>query len=211
MQRKSLFRMMSKSRGKRQKDDKKTEIGTLYEDSMEEQTYNTSAMLTRVDTSHDDSPILAAIQSMRNEFSAQLHKVVSSNREIKEAIGTFSERLTEAETRISTVEDQIASLETLANATQKKVQNLNSQMEESENRRRRCNLRLVALPEGAENGDARTFLMTWLPTVLHIEAEQPLTIEQAYRLGKSPQKTQDQDVSDQARSSIDEETLFLPF
>lgn len=68
-----------------------------------------------------------------------------------------------------------------------------------ENQQCRSNLRLVGLPEGSENGDARTFLKAWLPKVLDIETGQPLTMEQAYRLGKMPQQTQDQDGSDKAR------------
>lgn len=39
-------------------------------------------MLTPED-SHDEDPILSAIQAMRHDFSTQLHEVVSSNREIK--------------------------------------------------------------------------------------------------------------------------------
>ena len=147
-------------------------------------------MLTQLETSHDESQILTAIQSMRN-FSVQLHEVVSSNREIKEAIEAFSERLTEAKTCISTAEDQIISLATLAIAMQKKVRKHTSQMEELENQQHHSNLRWVGLPEGSENGDACTFLMAWLPKVLDIETGQPLTIEQAYRLGKTLQQNQD--------------------
>lgn len=106
-------------------------------------------MLTQTEVSSSESQILGAKQAIKNDFSTQLHDVVLSNQEIKEAIRTFSERLTEAETHIST--DQITSLATLANTTQKKVQKLASQMEELENRQRRSNLRLVGLPEGSEN------------------------------------------------------------
>ena len=196
--------MMSINRGRRHKDDKKTDVETLHMDITEEQTSSTSKMLAQLETSHDESQILIAIQSMRNDFSVQLHEVVSSNREIKEAIGAFSERLTEAETRLRTTEGQNTLL-TLANATQKKVQKLTSQMEELENRQRRSNLRLVGLPEGSENGDARTFLMTWLPKALDIETGQPLAIEQSYRLGTMLQQryqTQDQVGSDKTRPRI---------
>ena len=109
-------------------------------------------------------------------------------------------RLTEAKTCISTAEDQIISLATLAIAMQKKVQKHTSQMEELENQQHHSNLRLVGLPEGSENGDACTFLMAWLPKVLDIETGQPLTIEQAYRLGKTLQ--QNQDGSDKPRPRI---------
>lgn len=151
------FGMMSKNRGRGwPKDDKKTDFETQHEGDTEDQ--GSGGMLTQTEASSSESQILGAIQAMRNDFSTQLHDVVLSNQEIKETIGTFSERLTEAETRISTAEDQITSLATLANTTQKKVQKLASQMEELENRQRRSNLRLVGFPEESENEDASTFL-----------------------------------------------------
>ncbi|KAE8277808.1 hypothetical protein D5F01_LYC24163 [Larimichthys crocea] len=118
------------------------------------------------DEASNVSEILSAIQSLskdlnaqlgevRNEFSTQLHDVISSNHEIKEAIGTFSERLTQAESRISAAEDQIASLTEATDTTREKVHKLDMQMEEIENQRRRCNLKLVGIPEGFEKRDCR--------------------------------------------------------
>ena len=49
-----------------------------------------------------DEDILAAI---RKDLSAQLQEVITSNHRIKEAINTFSERLSGAESRISSAED----------------------------------------------------------------------------------------------------------
>ncbi|KAE8288384.1 hypothetical protein D5F01_LYC12253 [Larimichthys crocea] len=155
------------------------------------------------DEASNVSEILSAIQSLskdlnaqlgevRNEFSTQLHDVISSNHEIKEAIGTFSERLTQAESRISAAEDQIASLTEATDTTREKVHKLDMQMEETENQRRRCNLKLVGIPEGFEKRDCRGFLRAWLPQVLSIEHQ--LNIEQAYRLGATP-STQNQQQS----------------
>ncbi|KAE8278211.1 hypothetical protein D5F01_LYC23701 [Larimichthys crocea] len=155
------------------------------------------------DEASNVSEILSAIQSLskdlnaqlgevRNEFSTQLHDVISSNHEIKEAIGTFSERLTQAESRISAAEDQIASLTEATDTTREKVRKLDMQMEEIENQRRRCNLKLVGIPEGFEKRDCRGFLRAWLPQVLSIEHQ--LNIEQAYRLGATP-STQNQQQS----------------
>lgn len=143
----------------------------------------------------DVSQILSAIQSLRDDFNTQLHEVrsdfstqlqevVSSNREIKDAIGTVSERLNEAENRISAAEDQITSLTAVADTTRDKVQKLAMQMEDIENQRRRCNIKLVGIPEGSEKRDCRAFLMAWLPQVLGIEDH--LNIEQAFRLGSLP-------------------------
>ncbi|KAM7377774.1 hypothetical protein PAMA_012931 [Pampus argenteus] len=115
--------------------------------------------------SHDEasnvSEILSAIQSLskdlnaqlgevRNDFSTKLHNVISSNHEIKEAIDTFSERLTQAESCISAAEDRISSLTEATDTTREKIHKLDMQMEEIENQRRRCNLKLVGIPEGFE-------------------------------------------------------------
>ena len=75
-------------------------------------------------------------------------------------------------------------------------------MEELENQQRPSNLRLVGLPEGSEKGDACIFLMTWLPNALDIETGQPLIIEQAYRLEKMLQLTQDRQGSDGIQPQI---------
>lgn len=88
------------------------------------------------DTSHQagGANILAAIHSMRTDFSTQLHEVVSSNHEIKEAIGAFSERLTLAESRITKAEDDIAALTGKEKSLQKKVQELTLKLDDLENR-----------------------------------------------------------------------------
>lgn len=75
-------------------------------------------------------------------------------------------------------------------------------MEDLENLQRCSNLRLVGLLEGLENRDARTFLMTWLPNALDIETGQPLIIEQAYRMVKMLELTQDRRGSDGIRPQI---------
>lgn len=189
---------MSRNRGRKRTDKlQKQDVGLLQEDEQ-----GVDNMLSQ-DEASNVSEILSAIQSLskdlnaqlgevRNEFSTQLHDVISSNHEIKEAIGTFSERLTQAESRISAAEDQIASLTEATDTTREKVHKLDMQMEEIENQRRRCNLKLVGIPEGFEKRDCRGFLRAWLPQVLSIEHQ--LNIEQAYRLGATP-STQNQQQS----------------
>uniref|UniRef100_A0A8C3A0C1 L1 transposable element RRM domain-containing protein n=1 Tax=Cyclopterus lumpus TaxID=8103 RepID=A0A8C3A0C1_CYCLU len=175
--------------GRPPKDDKKTYSETLLEEDTEQVASN---KLTHDETSSNGRQILSAIQSMNDYFSIKLHEVISSNREIKEAVGAFSQRLTEAETRISTAEDQITSL-----------------AKQMENLQRRSNLRLVGLPEGAESGDAHTFLSGWLHKTLNIEAEeqQPVIVTQAYRLGRIPLQTQDQ----QGLDGIRPRTILVKF
>lgn len=131
----------------------------------------------------DGANILAAIRLMRADFSTQLRKVVSSNQEIKEAIGIFSERLTAAESRISKAEDNISGLTSKEKSLQKKVHELTLKLDDLENRHRRSNLRLIGLPEKTEGGDAVSFLQTWLPEILGPGTfPGPMVIERAHRL-----------------------------
>lgn len=127
--------------------------------------------------------ILAAIGSLRTDFSTQLREVVLSNQEIKEAIGAFSERLTVAESRISKAEDDISELTGREKSLQKKVQELTIKLDDLENRHRRSNLRLIGLPEKTEGGDAVAFLQAWLPEFFGPDTfPNPVVIERAHRL-----------------------------
>ena len=131
----------------------------------------------------DGANILAAIHLMRADFTVQLREVVSSNQEIKEAIGAFSERLTAAESRISKAEDDISALTGKEKSLQKKVQELTLKLDDLENRHRRSNLRLIGLPEKTEGGDAAAFLQTWLPEIFGPDTfPSPVVIERAHRL-----------------------------
>lgn len=189
---------MSRNRGRKRTDKlQKQDVGLLQEDEQgvdnmlsQDEASNVSEILSAIQSLSKD--LNAQLSEVRNEFSTQLHDVISSNHEIKEAIGTFSERLTQAESRISAAEDQIASLTEATDTTREKVHKLDMQMEEIENQRRRCNLKLVGIPEGFEKRDCRGFLRAWLPQVLSIEHQ--LNIEQAYRLGATP-STQNQQQS----------------
>lgn len=130
-----------------------------------------------------EASVLAAIQSLKIHFTAQLQEVITSNQEIKDAIGVFSERLTSAETRISKVEDDVSSLTSKEASLHKKLQELQLKVDDLENRSRRSNLRLVGLPENTEQGEITIFLQTWLVDVLGRDAFQsPPIIERAHRL-----------------------------
>lgn len=76
-------------------------------------------------------------QFERADFSAQPREVVSSNQEIKEAIGPFSERLTSAESCISKAEDDISALTGKEKSLQKNVQEITLKLDDLKNRHRR--------------------------------------------------------------------------
>ncbi|CAM4670425.1 unnamed protein product [Leuciscus chuanchicus] len=68
---------------------------------------------------------------------------------------------------------------------------LNAVQEIKKNRNRRCNLRLVNLPEKVEGKDAANFLEKWLFDVFGASTfPSPIVIERAHRIGKPPTKPQ---------------------
>uniref|UniRef100_A0A3Q3B0V7 L1 transposable element RRM domain-containing protein n=1 Tax=Kryptolebias marmoratus TaxID=37003 RepID=A0A3Q3B0V7_KRYMA len=130
-----------------------------------------------------EANLLEAIQALKTHFTTQLQEIITSNQEIKDTIGVFLERLTSAESRISNLEDGVASLTGKETSIQKKIQDLALKVDELENRSRRSNLRLVGLPEKTEQGDTAAFLQIWLIEVLGRDAfPSPPIIERAHRL-----------------------------
>lgn len=80
------------------------------------------------------------------------------------------DRVTTGETRLGLVEDVIPPLQTSSNRMQRQIDQLFSKQDEMKNRLRRCNLRFIGLPEGAEGKDPSTFLEQLLITAYGREA-----------------------------------------
>ena len=94
-------------------------------------------------------------------------------------------RVTEAQDRISTNEDEFAALLVQNTAMKTTVEELVLKVDDLENRSRRSNLRLVGMPERKEGIDVCALLEKWIPDVLgasHFPG--PLLIERAHRIGK---------------------------
>lgn len=65
---------------------------------------------------------------------------------------------------------------------------LNNKIDDLENRSRRCNLRIIGIPETVKGHDLFKFLQTSLPGILQIqEACSDMVIERAHRLGPARQ------------------------
>lgn len=129
--------------------------------------------------------ILAAIASMKSDFSSKLDGILSAMENVKRDVNECVERVGEAEVRVSAAEDNITSLIARAQALEDKNKDLEEKVLDLEARSRRSNLRLVNLPEGAEGEDACAFLEKWLPEVLNLAPlRTPLILERAHRVGQ---------------------------
>ncbi|KAJ1175473.1 hypothetical protein NDU88_000761 [Pleurodeles waltl] len=71
----------------------------------------------------------------------------------------FATRLGEAETRISRLEDDVVSQRTLGDTMEKKREDAQWKLTDLEDKRRRNNLRVLGIPEGAKGLDLRGFVV----------------------------------------------------
>lgn len=111
--------------------------------------------------------------------SAELH---SSIDDLKSSMNDLLLRTTEAELRISTVEDTIARHDQVLTQLQKDNAYLKNKVDQMENQSRRSNIRVVGLKEDSEGRDPVRFFTQWIPEVLGIiNFTKPLEIERAHR------------------------------
>uniref|UniRef100_A0A668AJF4 L1 transposable element RRM domain-containing protein n=1 Tax=Myripristis murdjan TaxID=586833 RepID=A0A668AJF4_9TELE len=95
-------------------------------------------------------------------------------------------RLTEAETRISNLEDGCCTREKTLGQVGKTVEPLKERVNYLEDAGRRNNVRIVGVKENSEAGDMEKFVRTLLEECLDMEADGGFEIERAHRCGPKP-------------------------
>lgn len=122
---------------------------------------------------------------MERKF-AELHSTLDK---LSRRVEDNTKRITETETRISDGEDRTASLENKLTELEKKVKTLTDRADDSENRSRRDNIRIMGLKEGTEGNQAVRFFETWLPDILGLETKRgSIKIDRAHRALGPPKK-----------------------
>lgn len=132
---------------------------------------------------------LDAIEGALSEIKTSVTTVESSLSSLCGRVTDLEKRMEETEARLSTSEDDYNKFSTHLASMEKTVEQLRTKVDDLENRGRRKNLRIVGLPERAENGASLSdFLQTQLPTLVGLPADfPPLEIERAHRaLTSSP-------------------------
>ncbi|KAE8278044.1 LINE-1 retrotransposable element ORF1 protein [Larimichthys crocea] len=128
--------------------------------------------------------ILLAIRSLKSEFSTRLDGFLTAVEEIKKELVDCTEKIKEAETRLSTEEDEQTKLKETVQTLDKRKTSLEDKVIDLETRSRLSNIRLVNLPEGAEVPDPCSFLEGWLPEALDLTPLRcPILLERAHRVG----------------------------
>lgn len=142
-----------------------------------------------------EDAILAAISSMKTEFSSRFDGIMAAIEDMRKEISDCTERVSQAELRISSAEDDVVSLQAKVHTLESKNKTLEDKLLDLETRSRLNNLRLVNLPEGAEGQDLCSFLEKWIPEILDAATPQSsVVIERAHRIGpmrdtKAPPRT----------------------
>lgn len=137
-----------------------------------------------VDTANPNE-ILSAIHTMKEEFVLRFDSLLGAIQGIQGELKAVSVRMTDAEERISTNQDDINSLRAQSNTMKVALEELVLKVDDLENRARRSNLRLVGLPEEKEGANMCTFLEKWIPEVLGEHSFPALiTIERAHQIGR---------------------------
>lgn len=137
-----------------------------------------------MEASSPGKEILTAINGLKSEFSTRLDGILTAIEETRKDLSDCTERMTQAETRLSTVENEQAGLQDTVQKLERRNKVLEDKVVDMETRSRLNNLRLVNLPEGAEGSDACSFLENWIPEVLDMGPQRsPIVMERAHRVG----------------------------
>lgn len=157
-----------------------------------------SGASTAADTGTDAS--LLALREAVHDITANISRVIDEKlgplsellKLQREELDSHGKRLTEAEERISALEDTTDPVGGKIKELEKMVSELSERADDLENRGRRKNIRIVGLPEGAEGEDPTRFFETWLPKLLHMDTKSGrVKLERAHRAPASkPPSTQ---------------------
>ena len=97
--------------------------------------------------------ILIAIKESKEAVERKVEEVRVDVSLLRHDLRGVADRVTEAEARISTAEDEITKLRSQVGQLLKSSAVLEDRAEDAENRSRRNNLRLVGIPEGIDTLD----------------------------------------------------------
>ncbi|KAI2645706.1 LINE-1 type transposase domain-containing protein 1 [Labeo rohita] len=91
-------------------------------------------------------------------------------------------RVQEADNRIDVTETTCTANETKIQHLEKRVRDLTEQVDDLENRGRRCNVRIIGLPENTEGSNPVRFFEKWIPDYLQVDTKAgKLKLERAHR------------------------------
>ncbi|XDV29271.1 hypothetical protein PO909_032408 [Leuciscus waleckii] len=146
---------------------------------------------TKISAVDDFGNKLDNVEKRITEMNGSVAAVQRSFADLKADIIANDKRLTEAEDRIGTAEDDIERVKLELTDAVKRIAYLESKTEDLENRWRRKNLRLVGLPESAEKTRPMVeFIQHMLPIWLGLDTSRTFVLERAHRTLAKPRPGQ---------------------
>lgn len=154
---------------------------------MEEENLIASKKLTEAQSefsaaTNDD--ILSAIHSLKADLTKQSTDMLDAMNGIKSDLLSQSQRIGEAEERISQAEEDVSALQHKVKKLEETTEFLRNKVQDLEDRGRRSNLRLVGLPEKTEGSNMCAFIEDLLPKILKDTFSSTPVIERAHRVGQ---------------------------
>lgn len=146
--------------------------------------------------------IQGMLESVKNDICQKIDllssdlrsEIVTVRQEVKDWLGPLQQKvyanadtIRELERSASDHSDRITEMQSVISTLQKQVVQLDAKCEDLEGRSRRNNIRLVGLPEGVEGSHPADFVSQLLQSLLHLQ-EKPL-LDRAHRtLRERPRK-----------------------
>lgn len=129
---------------------------------------------------------LVSIKTMLQGIASDIGEVKGSLGCLQTTVQQLGGRITEAETRISNLEDGCCTREKTLGQVGKTVEQLQERVNYLEDAGRRNNVRIVGVVENSEAGDMEKFVHTLLERCLGMNADEGFEIERAHRCGPKP-------------------------
>ena len=134
----------------------------------------------QVDTAAELSSIKTLLQSIASDMSG----LKAGMDAVQSTVETLGHRVTEAETRISTLEDKDEVRETAVSTAMRTVTQLQERVIYLEDAGRRNNVRIVGIKEGDEGRDMQGFVQKLISETLDVGLTQDFEIERSHRTGQ---------------------------
>lgn len=145
-----------------------------------------SGELTEAGANAMDSRLIQALDKITDNLTKVIDTKVAT---VLEAIKDQTSQLQAVATRVDEAEKRIADVEVVATSSEakiafleKQVRDMREYIDDLDNRGRRCNVRVIGLPENAEGPDPVKFLEKWIPEYLQMTTKDGrLKLDRAHR------------------------------
>ena len=142
--------------------------------------------LADVNSGTMEPSIIRALDNITDNLTkvidAKISTVLDAIKEQTSQIQAVATRMEEAEKRIVDVEETALASEARIASLEKQVHDMLEHIDDLDNRGRRCNVRIVGLPEDSEGKDPVKFLERWIPEYLQMTVKDDrVKLDRAHR------------------------------